>query len=76
MFVGVGIWDLFAVVATPGARPVWDKTHEEASLVEDVNELTDIWHMQSKAAWPVSYVLLFFFFDSEVMLTESGLFFS
>lgn len=49
------------MVATPGARPVWDKTHEEASLVEDVNELTDIWHMQSKAAWPVSYVLLFFF---------------
>lgn len=62
VFVGVGIWDLFAVVATPGARPVWDKTHEEASLVEDVNELTDIWHMQSKAAWPVSYVLFFFFF--------------
>ncbi|TYJ58802.1 hypothetical protein B9479_000638 [Cryptococcus floricola] len=54
VFVGVGIWDLFAVLATPGARSVWDKTHEDATLVEDVNELTDLWHLQSKAAWPVS----------------------
>ncbi|WVQ79038.1 hypothetical protein IAT38_001130 [Cryptococcus sp. DSM 104549] len=54
VFVGVGIWDLFAVISSPGARLVWDKTHEDATLVEDVNELTDVWHLQSKAAWPVS----------------------
>ncbi|WVO18047.1 hypothetical protein L204_105745 [Cryptococcus depauperatus] len=54
VFVGVGIWDLFAVVANPGTRCVWEKTHEDAVLVEDVNELTDIWHLQSKAAWPIA----------------------
>ncbi|WWD08843.1 hypothetical protein V865_006957 [Kwoniella europaea PYCC6329] len=54
VFVGVGIWDLFAVIASPGARLVWDKSHEDAALIEDVNELTDLWHIKSKAAWPVS----------------------
>ncbi|WWC60113.1 uncharacterized protein I303_102677 [Kwoniella dejecticola CBS 10117] len=54
VFVGVGIWDLFAVIASPGARLVWDKSHEDAALLEDVNELTDLWHIKSKAAWPVS----------------------
>ncbi|WVF66861.1 hypothetical protein IAT40_001604 [Kwoniella sp. CBS 6097] len=54
VFVGVGIWDLVAVIASPGARMIWDKSHEEAMLLEDVNELTDLWHIKSKAAWPVS----------------------
>jgi hypothetical protein len=54
VFVGVGIWDLFATIANPGGRLVWDKTHEDANLVEDVNELTDLWHFKSKAAWPVA----------------------
>ncbi|WWC87689.1 uncharacterized protein L201_002581 [Kwoniella dendrophila CBS 6074] len=54
VFVGVGIWDLFAVIASPGARLVWDKSHEDAALLEDINELTDLWHIRSKAAWPVS----------------------
>jgi hypothetical protein len=54
VFVGVGIWDLYATIASPGARLVWDKTHDDASLLEDVNELTDLWHMKTKAAWPVS----------------------
>ncbi|WWC68792.1 uncharacterized protein I206_102727 [Kwoniella pini CBS 10737] len=54
VFVGVGIWDLFAVIASPGARLVWDKSHEDADLLEDVNELTDLWHIKSKAAWPIS----------------------
>jgi hypothetical protein len=52
--VFVGIWDLYATIASPGARLVWDKTHDDASLLEDVNELTDLWHMKTKAAWPVS----------------------
>jgi hypothetical protein len=51
VFVGVGIWDLFA---SPGARTVWDKSYEDATLLEDVNELTDLWHFKSKAAWPVA----------------------
>jgi hypothetical protein len=51
VFVGVGIWDLFATIANPGGRLVWDKTHEDANLVE---ELTDLWHFKSKAAWPVA----------------------
>jgi hypothetical protein len=54
VFVGVGIWDLFATIASPGGRRVWDKTHEESTLLEDVNELTDLSHFRSKAAWPVS----------------------
>lgn len=54
VFVGVSIWDLYATIANPGARSIWDKSHDEASLVEDVNELTDLWHFRSKAAWPVA----------------------
>ncbi|WVR03981.1 hypothetical protein IAU60_000980 [Kwoniella sp. DSM 27419] len=54
VFVGVGIWDLFAVISSPGARLIWDKSHEDAALLEDVNELTDLWHIKAKAAWPVS----------------------
>ena len=54
VFVGVSIWDLFATIASPGARVNWDKTHDEATLLEDVNELTDLWHFKSKAAWPTS----------------------
>ncbi len=54
VFVGVGIWDLFATIGSPGARLVWDKTHEDATLLDDVNELTDLWHIRSKAAWPVA----------------------
>jgi hypothetical protein len=54
VFVGVGIWDLFATIGNPGARLVWDKTHDEAALLEDVNELSDLWYSKSKAAWPVA----------------------
>ena len=54
VFVGVGIWDLFATIASPGGRLIWDKTHEQATLLEDVNELTDLWHFRSRAAWPVA----------------------
>ncbi|KAK4687442.1 hypothetical protein P7C73_g2672, partial [Tremellales sp. Uapishka_1] len=54
VFVGVGVWDLFATIASPGGRLVWDKSHEDATLLEDVNELTDLWHFKSKAAWPVA----------------------
>ena len=54
-FVGVGLWDLYAAIASPGARPYWDKQHEEATLLEDVNELTELWHFKSKSTWPAKY---------------------
>ena len=54
-FVGVGLWDLYAAVASPGARPYWDKQHEEAILLEDVNELTELWHFKSRPTWPAKY---------------------
>lgn len=54
VFVGVSIWDLFATIASPSGRIAWDKSHDESVLLEDVNELTDLWHFKSKAAWPTS----------------------
>ncbi|KAL7418551.1 hypothetical protein Q5752_007009 [Cryptotrichosporon argae] len=54
MFVGVGVWDLFATIANPGCRYVWEKSCDESTLLEDVNELTDLWHTKSKAAWPIA----------------------
>lgn len=56
VFVGVSIWDLFATIASPGGKVAWDKSHDETTLLEDVNELTDLWHFKSKAAWPTSWV--------------------
>lgn len=54
-FVGVGLWDLFAAISSPGARPYWDKQHEDAILLEDVNELTELWHFKSRPTWPAKY---------------------
>ncbi|KAI0251479.1 hypothetical protein BJV78DRAFT_1361613 [Lactifluus subvellereus] len=53
-FVGVGLWDLYAAIASPGARPYWDKQHEDVILllVEDVNELTELCHFKSRPTWP------------------------
>ncbi|KAJ3854279.1 hypothetical protein EV368DRAFT_37118 [Lentinula lateritia] len=53
-FVGVGLWDLYSAVVSPGARNFWDKQHEDAILLEDVNELTELWHIKTKPAWPVN----------------------
>ncbi len=52
-FVGIGLWDLYAAITTPGARAYWDKLYEDATLLEDVNELTELWHFKTKPAWPV-----------------------
>jgi hypothetical protein len=54
VFVGVGVWDLFSTIITPGTQPVWDKTYEDATLLEDVSELTDVWHFKSRPSWPTS----------------------
>ncbi|KAI9507671.1 hypothetical protein F5148DRAFT_1276110 [Russula earlei] len=53
-FVGVGLWDLYAAIASPGARPYWDKQHEDAILLEDINELTELWHFKSRLTWPAN----------------------
>ncbi|KAJ6485778.1 hypothetical protein C8R45DRAFT_997848 [Mycena sanguinolenta] len=53
-FVGVGLWDLYSAVVSPGAQMNWDKTHEDAVLLEDVNDLTELWHYKTKPAWPVN----------------------
>ncbi|KAJ4474926.1 hypothetical protein J3R30DRAFT_624619 [Lentinula aciculospora] len=53
-FVGVGLWDLYSAVVSPGTRNFWDKQHEDAILLEDVNELTELWHMKTKPAWPIN----------------------
>ncbi|KAF9528945.1 hypothetical protein CPB83DRAFT_290911 [Crepidotus variabilis] len=53
-FVGVNLWDLYAAVVTPGARVFWDKQHDDGVLLEDVNELTELWHYKTKPAWPVT----------------------
>ncbi|KAI0364539.1 hypothetical protein BV20DRAFT_1005542 [Pilatotrama ljubarskyi] len=53
-FVGIGLWDLYAAITTPGARAYWDKLHDDAVLLEDVNELTELWHFKTKPAWPLN----------------------
>ncbi|KAH8093251.1 hypothetical protein BXZ70DRAFT_949630 [Cristinia sonorae] len=52
-FVGLGLWDLYATIVSPGARAQWDKLHDDAVLLEDVNQLTELWHYKTKPAWPV-----------------------
>ncbi|CDO69690.1 hypothetical protein BN946_scf184851.g78 [Trametes cinnabarina] len=53
-FVGISLWDLYAAITTPGARAYWDKLFDDAVLLEDVNELTELWHMKTKPAWPLN----------------------
>ncbi|KAL5513369.1 hypothetical protein ACEPAH_3768 [Sanghuangporus vaninii] len=53
-FVGVGLWDLYGTIVTPGTRAYWDRQYEDATLLEDVNELTELWHFKTKPAWPVT----------------------
>ncbi|KAI0073061.1 hypothetical protein K474DRAFT_1667048 [Panus rudis PR-1116 ss-1] len=53
-FVGLGLWDLFAAVTSPGARAYWDKLYDDDVLLEDVNQLTELWHFKSRPAWPAN----------------------
>ncbi|KAF8336174.1 hypothetical protein F5887DRAFT_1161379 [Amanita rubescens] len=55
-FVGVGLWDLYGVVVSSAAKGYWDKTHDDAILLEDLNGLTELWHIKTKPAWPVKTV--------------------
>lgn len=51
-FVGVGVWDVFSTVATPGARLIWDPQTESVTLLDDLSELSSLWQIKTKAAWP------------------------
>ncbi|PCH36426.1 hypothetical protein WOLCODRAFT_134238 [Wolfiporia cocos MD-104 SS10] len=53
-FVGLGLWDLYSAIATPGARAFWDRLYDDSLLLEHVNELTELWHYKTKPAWPVT----------------------
>jgi hypothetical protein len=53
VFVGVTVWDLISVISTPGTTVFWDKNFDSANLIEDVSELSQLWHFKTKAAWPV-----------------------
>ena len=53
VFVGVSVWDLLSTIATPGVAGYWSKVHEDAVFLEHVNELTELWHLKVRAAWPV-----------------------
>ncbi|KAG8690445.1 hypothetical protein FRC11_011535 [Ceratobasidium sp. 423] len=53
-FVGVGVWDLLGVLGCEPARVIWEKNIEDARLIEDVGELSELWKVGWKAAWPVN----------------------
>ncbi|EJD08542.1 uncharacterized protein FOMMEDRAFT_138304 [Fomitiporia mediterranea MF3/22] len=53
-FVGIGLWDLYSTIVTPGTRAQWDRQYDDATMLEDVNELTELWHYKTKPAWPVT----------------------
>ena len=55
-FVGLGIWDLYSTIVTPGARTQWDRSYEDAVLLEDINQLSEVWHWKSRPIWPAKYV--------------------
>lgn len=52
-FVGVGVWDVYSTISTSGARAAWDRNLAEMNLLEDLNDLSSLWHMKTKATWPV-----------------------
>ncbi|BGP39600.1 hypothetical protein JCM10449v2_003551 [Rhodotorula kratochvilovae] len=60
VFVGVGVWDVFAAVVTPGVRRTWDKSVEACELVPEaegaagVGELSEVWWERRKGQWPVA----------------------
>ncbi|KAF8325403.1 uncharacterized protein EI90DRAFT_3072733 [Cantharellus anzutake] len=54
VFVGVSVWDLLSAVVAPGVTGYWNKIHEDAVFLEHVNELTELWHLKLRAAWPVN----------------------
>ncbi|KIM34210.1 hypothetical protein M408DRAFT_60796 [Serendipita vermifera MAFF 305830] len=54
VFVGVSVWDLISVISSPGSTIHWDKAFDSANLLEDVSELSQLWHYKTRPAWPVN----------------------
>ncbi|GAA5885767.1 hypothetical protein JCM6882_007558 [Rhodosporidiobolus microsporus] len=68
VFVGVGVWDVFATVVTPGCRRGWERGVEGVELVggawgdgtgEEEGEgglggLSEVWWERRKGQWPVA----------------------
>ncbi len=50
--VGVGLWDVFATIISYGCRAAWDKAFEDAMLLEDVGECTELWQIKNRQNWP------------------------
>ncbi|KAI0091452.1 hypothetical protein BDY19DRAFT_930564 [Irpex rosettiformis] len=53
-FVGLSLWDLYAAITTPGSRAFWDRLYEDSVFLEDVSQLTELWHVKTKPNWPVN----------------------
>ncbi|TIA88712.1 hypothetical protein E3P81_03346 [Wallemia ichthyophaga] len=53
-FIGVNIFDIFAVFESYGSRVFWDKTFEDATLLEDINNASFLWYLKTKPVWPAN----------------------
>ncbi|TIC53827.1 hypothetical protein E3Q05_02310 [Wallemia mellicola] len=54
IFIGVNIFDIFAVFESYGSRVFWDKTFEDATLLEDINNTSNLWYFKTKPVWPAN----------------------
>ncbi|GAA6027757.1 hypothetical protein JCM8097_008019 [Rhodosporidiobolus ruineniae] len=68
VFVGVGVWDVYATVVSQGVRRCWDKGIERVELVPEGGEedgegqggeegtagLSEVWWERRKGQWPVA----------------------
>lgn len=50
--VGVGLWDVYAAISAFGARAAWDKAFEDAILLEDIGDRTELWQLKLRQSWP------------------------
>lgn len=53
-FVGIGVWNVYSAINTIGARLCWDSSLTNAELLEDLNDLSTLWQIKQKGAWPVA----------------------
>ncbi|KAG1720107.1 hypothetical protein EDB19DRAFT_1966036 [Suillus lakei] len=51
-FVGLALWDLYGALVSLVLGFFWDKQHEDATPLEDVNELTQLWHSRPNLRGP------------------------
>lgn len=48
VFVGVSLWDLFAILMVWGAKSAIERMSSDATLLEHVNEMSELWRIASK----------------------------